>query len=220
MPETAPRVVPHLVEALAKSTEDRRNAIDALFWFGGDAAPAVPALRDVLSNGQWFERRRAARTLGAIGTDARSCVPELRVQLRDEHEAVREAARAALISLGEAYGLPPSAVESWPERTSQPKPGRPRRTGSTLTPRTRTSATCSTRTWQRNACSKAGRAEIVSLLGPPHTNDRWCLLYHLKSSIGSWAGGGPIENEKRRHVVAGDPPRSAAPSRAVYVYPE
>lgn len=100
MPETAPRVVPRLVEAVAKRTEDRGRAIDALFWFGEDAAPAVPALREVLSHGQWFERRPAARTLGAIGTEARSCMPELRLQLRDEHEAVREAARAALVALG------------------------------------------------------------------------------------------------------------------------
>jgi HEAT repeat protein len=221
MPETAPRVVPHLVEVLAKRMEDRSNAIDALFWFGGDAAPAVPALREVLSNGQWFERRRAARTLGAIGTQARSCVPELRLQLRDEHEAVREAARAALVSLGETDGLPPSVVDSWPERTFSAKAWQatPYWIDSHTTNENQRYVFYKDLAKKRLLEGKPG-AEIVSLLGPPHTNDRWCLLYHLKSSIGSWAGGGPIENQNAATWWLEIPLDQQRRARAVYVYPE
>jgi hypothetical protein len=221
MPDTAPRVVPRLVEMVAKSTEDRGSAIDALFWFGEDAVPAVPALRDVLSHGQWFERRRAARTLGAIGTAARSCAPELRMQLRDEHEAVREAARAALISLGETNGLPPSVVDGWPERTFSAKAWQ-------ATPYWIDSHTTNENqryVFYRDLAKKRlveGKPaeEIVSLLGPPHTNDRWCLLYHLKSSIASWAGRGPIANENDATWWLEIPLDRQRRARAVYLYPE
>jgi len=221
MPETAPRVVPRLVEAAAKRTEDKRSAIDALFWFGEDAAPAVPALREVLSNGQWFERRRAARTLGAIGADARSCVPELRLQLQDEHEAVREAARAALVALGETDALPPSVVDSWPERRFSPEAWQ-------ATPYWIDSHTTNENqryVFYKDLAKKRlleGKpaAEIVSLLGSPHTNDRWSLLYHLRSSIRSWAGGGPIENENAASWWLEIPLNQQRRARAVYLYPE
>jgi HEAT repeat protein len=221
MPETAPRAVPRLVEAVAKRTEDRGSAIEALFWFGEDAAPAVPALREVLSHGQWFERRRAARTLGAIGTEARSCIPGLRLQLRDEHEAVREAARAALVALGETDDLPPSVVESWPERRFAPEAWQ-------ATPYWIDSHTTNENQRyvfykdlaKRRLLEGKSAAEIVSLLGPPHTNDRWCLLYQLKSSIASWAGRGPIENENAATWWLGIPLDRERRARAVYIYPE
>jgi len=221
MPETAPRVASRLVEAVAKRTEDRGSAIDALFWFGEDAAPAVPALRAVLSHGQWFERRRAARTLGAIGTEARSSMPELRLQLRDEREAVREAARAALVALGETDDLPPSVVDSWPERKFSPETWQ-------ATPYWIDSHTTNENQRyvfykdlaKRHLLEGKPAAEIVSLLGPPHTNDRWCLLYHLKSSIASWAGGGPIENENAATWWLEMPLDRERRVRAVYLYPE
>jgi HEAT repeat protein len=221
MPEAAPRAVPRMVEALAKRPEDRSNAIDALFWFGDHASLAVPALREVLSNGQWFERRRAARTLGAIGAAARSCLPELRLQLRDEHEAVRETARAALLSLGEADGLPPSLVDSWPERTFSPEAWQ-------ATPYwidSRTSNENQRYIFYRDLAKTRllegkPEAEIVALLGPPHTNDRWRLLYHLKSSIESWAGRGSIENENAATWWLQIPLDQQGRARAIYVYPE
>lgn len=221
MPEMAPRVVPRLAEAMAKRTEDKRTAIDALFWFGEDAAPAVPALREVLSHGQWFERRRAARTLGAIGTNARSSMPELRLQLGDEHEAVREAARAALVALGETNDLPPSVVDSWPERRFSPDAWQ-------ATPYWIDSHTTNENQRyvfykdlaKRKRLKGKPAAEIVLLLGPPHTNDRWCLLYHLKSSIGSWAGGGPIENQNAATWWLQMPLDGERRVRAVYIYPE
>ena len=189
MPETAPRVVPRLVEAMAKRTEDRRSAIDALFHFGEHAAPAVPALREVLSNGQWFERRLAARTLGAIGTEARSCVPELRLQLRDEHEAVREAARAALIALGETDDLPLSVVDGWPERRFSARAWQ-------ATPYWIDAHTTNEnqryvfyKDLARRRRSRASQLQRSYRCSPTAPNDRWCLLYQLKSSV-SWAAGG------------------------------
>jgi len=213
MPETAPRVVPHLVEVLAKRMEDRSNAIDALFWFGGDAAPAVPALREVLSNGQWFERRRAARTLGAIGTEARSCVPELRLQLRDEHEALREGgqSRARLVGrnrrlaaigcrqLARAHilsqGLAGHAVlDRLPHHEREPAlrvlqgPGEE-------TPARRQAGS-------RDRLVARPTAHQRPLVSPvsPQVVDR---------IVGGW---GTDREPECRYVVAGDPPRSAAAS--------
>jgi HEAT repeat protein len=213
MPETAPRVVPRLVKTMAKRTEDRGNAIDALFWYGEDASPAVHALREVLSDGEWPDRRRAARTLGATGAAARSCIPELRLQLRDEHEAVREAARATLVALGETDDFPPSVVDSWPERRFSPEAWQ-------ATPYWIDSHTTNENQRfvfdkdleKRRLLEGKPEAEIVSLLGPPHTNDRWRLLYHLKSPVpfaenaATWWLEIPLDQERR--------------ARVVYLYPE
>jgi hypothetical protein len=220
MPDTAPRVVPRLVEAVAKWTEDRGSAIDALFWFGEDAAPAVPALREVLSHGQWFERRRAARTLGAIGTEARSCMPELRLQLQDQHEAVREAARAALVALEETEDLPPSVIDGWPERrfSSKAWQATPYWIDSHTTDENQRYVFYKNLARRRLVEGKTA-AEVVSLLGPPHTLDRWCLLYELKSSI-SWASVGPRENENAATWWLEIPLDREHRARAVYLYPE
>jgi HEAT repeat protein len=221
IPGTAPRAVPRFVDAMAERTEDRSNAIDALFWYGAAAAPAIPALRDVLSHGQPFERRRAARTLGAIGAEARSCIPELRMQLRDVHEAVRETARASLVALGEKGDLPPSVIDSWPERRFS-------RRAWQATPYWVNSHTTNENQRyvfykdlaRRHLLEDKPAAEIAALLGPPHTNDRWRLLYHLKSSIASWAGGGPIESENAATWWLEISLDSEGRALAVYLYPE
>jgi HEAT repeat protein len=196
IPGTAPRAVPRFVDAMAGQTEDRLAAMDALFWYGPEAAPAAPALCGVLSHGLPPESRRAARTLGAIGAEARSCIPELRKQLLDAHEAVRETARASLVALEERDDLPPSVVDSWPERRFS-------RRAWQATPYWIDSHTTNENQryvfykdlMRRRLVERKTAAEIEELLGPPHTKDRWRLLYHLKSSIASWAGAGPIENE-------------------------
>lgn len=221
MPETAPRVVPRLVEAMAKRAEDKRSVIDALFWFGEDAGPAVPALCEALSKGEWFERRRAARTLGAIGPEARSCVPELRLQLRDEHEALREAARAALIALGEGDGLPSSVVDGWPERRFSTGAWRatPFRIDSHTTNENQRYVFYKDLAKRRLLAGKP-EVEIVSLLGPAYTDDRWCLLYHLKSSIMPSTGGAPIEGEKAATWWLEIPLDRQRRARAAYLHPE
>jgi hypothetical protein len=73
---------------------------------------------------------------------------------------------------------------------------------------------------QRRLLEGKPAAEIVSLLGAPHTNDRWSLLYHLKSSIASWAGKGPIENENAATWWLEIPLDRERRARAVYIYPE
>lgn len=143
------------------------------------------------------------------------------MQLRDTHEAVREAARAALISLGETDGLPPSVVDSWPERTFSAKAWQatPHWIDSQATNENQRYVFYKDLARKHRLEGRPG-AEIVSLLGPPHTNDRWCLLYHLKSSIGSWAGGGPIENENAATWWLEIPLDQQRRARAVYVSPE
>jgi HEAT repeat protein len=196
IPGTASTTVPRLVHAIATRPEDRSNALEALFWYGAAAAPAASAVCDVLSHGKRSERRRAARALGAMGAEARSCIPELRSQLRDANEGLRETARASLVALGEASDLPQSVVDTWPEREFSPPAWRatPYWTDSQTTNANQRYVFYRDLSRRRLVEGKAA-AEIEALLGPPHTKDRWRLTYHLKSSIASRADAGPIESD-------------------------
>jgi len=154
----------------------------------------VSNLCAVLSDGPPYARRRAARALGAIGPEARSCLPELRVQLRDQHEAVREPARASLIALGDTADLPPSVVDSWRRFSPQAWRATPYWIDAQTTNENQRSVYYKDLV-RRRLVERKLALEIESLLGPPHNDDRCCLTYHLKSSIASWAGRRPIENE-------------------------
>ena len=148
-------------------------------------------------------------------------MPELRLQLGDEHEAVREAARAALVAFGKTNDLPPSVVDSWPERRFSPDAWQatPYWTDSHTTNENQRYVFYKNLAKRKRLKGKPA-AEIVLLLGPPHTNDRWRLLYHLKSSIGSWAGGGPIEKQNAATWWLEIPLDQQRRARAVYLYPE
>ena len=63
---------------------------------GEDAEPAVPALIDLLENGDVHDRRLAALTLGEIGPAAEDAIPALLEAVDDEDEGVVEMALAAL----------------------------------------------------------------------------------------------------------------------------
>lgn len=210
IPSTAASAVPRLLRALEARPEDKLDVIEALYWYGPQAAPAVPALCATLSLGQPAERRRAARTLGAVGVEAQACLPALRMELQDEREAVRETARASLVALGDTGQLPPSVVESWPERSFTPEAWR-------ATPYwidADTTLTNQRYVFYRDLARRGlleGKpaADIQALLGPPHTNDRWCLLYHLKSPLASEKGNTaatwwleiPLDGERRATAV-------------------
>jgi hypothetical protein len=81
---------------------------------------------------------------------------------------------------------------------SHPRHGRPLHTGSTLTRRMRTSASCSTKTWKRDAFLRASRRR----------RSYRCSAHRTPTTAGAFC---PVRR-KRRHVVAGDPPRSGAAS--------
>jgi HEAT repeat protein len=49
-----------------------------------------------LSSTSWHVRRKAARGLRDLGSEAREAVPRLEILLRDQHARVREAAAWAL----------------------------------------------------------------------------------------------------------------------------
>ncbi len=210
IPGTAPSAIPRLLRALQTRPEDKLDVIEALYWYGPQAAPAVPAICATLSLGQPAERRRAARTLGAIGAEAQPCLPALRMHLQDEREAIRETARASLVALGDTGPLPPSVVESWPELSFTPEAWR-------ATPYwidAQTTLVNQRYVFYRDLARRGllehkPAAEIEALLGPPHTNDRWLLLYHLKSPVApakgdtaaTWWLEIPLDRERRATAV-------------------
>ena len=124
-------------------------------------------------------------------------------------------------SLGETEALPPTVVDSWPDRRFSPEAWQ-------ATPYWIDSHTTNENQRyvfyrdlaKRGLLQKKTASEIVSLLGPPHTNDRWCLLYVLKSSIASWAGAGPRENENAATWWLEIPLDRQRRARAVYLRPE
>lgn len=115
---------------------------------------------------------------------------------KDPNEGLRETARASLIALGEAGDLPPSVVDTWPEREFSPAAWKamPYWIDAHTTDANQRYVFYRDLSRRRLIEGKPATA-IEASLGPPHTKDRWCLTYHLKSSIASWAGPGPIERE-------------------------
>jgi hypothetical protein len=107
------------------------------------------------------------------GAAARSCIANLRLLLRDEFEAVRKA-RAALVWPGVSDDLAPSVIDGWPERRFSARAWQA--TPYWIGPNTTNE---SQRYVYKNLARRRGRlldgrtaAEILSLLGPPHTDDR------------------------------------------------
>ena len=75
-------------------------ALKVLTAFGAEAAPAVPALRQLLMDQNVLVRQEAARTLGAIGPKARAALPALLAALKDKEPAMRAAAAEGLRGIG------------------------------------------------------------------------------------------------------------------------
>ena len=74
----------------------RLYAATVLGSMGEDAAPAVPALLDLLKAGNVHDRKLAALTLGEIGPAAGDAIPDLLEAANDEDDDVSDLAIAAL----------------------------------------------------------------------------------------------------------------------------
>ncbi len=81
------------------------DAERAAVLLGGIGEPALPALRELLGNEAAEVRRRAARGLGEMGTLARPAVEELSRAAEDGDDGVRAAARSALERIGGEPGV-------------------------------------------------------------------------------------------------------------------
>lgn len=89
------------IEVLMQKLRDqdqfvRIHAATLLGLRGDEAEPAVPALVELLENGNIHDRRLAALTLMEIGPAAEEAVPSLLEATDDEDEGVVEMALAAL----------------------------------------------------------------------------------------------------------------------------
>lgn len=94
--------VPYLIAAIGNQRTAYWACL-ALGEIGPDAAPAVPAVMQVLAKDPRAEvRREAAMTLGAIGPAAASAVPVLTRSLEDREYGVRMGAVFALGRIGPA----------------------------------------------------------------------------------------------------------------------
>ena len=96
--------VPELIEVLkaaAMSPILATRAAMALAAVGGDAADAVPALREALSVKNEKLQEQAAHAVGAIGPAAAPAVPDLTQLLTSKIGTVRASAAEALGQLGE-----------------------------------------------------------------------------------------------------------------------
>jgi HEAT repeat protein len=115
-PEARP-AVPALIKALKRGGNQtnvrgfyvtiQETAALALGRASAGTAEGVPALTAFLEGAGTAERREyAARALGAVGSEARPAVPQLRPLLKDPSDVVREAAEQALQMI-EAGQSPP-----------------------------------------------------------------------------------------------------------------
>lgn len=111
---TAEAVLPVLIELLehpgpwgGQGWCVRFRAAEALGRIGADAKPAIPALREALTDDHEDVREAAAEALGKIAPAAKEVAPALERALKDEDKFVRCAAGAALAKLGlPGKGLP------------------------------------------------------------------------------------------------------------------
>jgi len=83
---------------------ERGHAIEALAKRGEEAAPAVPALTQCLSDRYLSNRECAITALGRIGKPAECAIPALEKLLGDEHPEVRDRANLALGRIRRAVG--------------------------------------------------------------------------------------------------------------------
>jgi len=89
------------VEKLIANLQDadqvvRIHAATILGLMGEDAEAAVPALIELLSNGDIHDRKLAALSLGEIGPSAVEAIPALFAAVEDEDAALAEMAEEAL----------------------------------------------------------------------------------------------------------------------------
>ena len=119
-----------------------------------------------------------------------------RLEPRSSHWGKQTTCRHRLSTVGQSVG-------------SQPRHGKPLRIGSMLTRRMRTSVTCSTGTWQLDACSRASRQQRsyrCSANRTPTIAGASCIT----SSHPFVDRQGADRDSERRYVVAADPPRSGS----------
>jgi HEAT repeat protein len=99
--------LPALLSALADSDSDVRAwAAQDISDMGEGAATAVPRLRVMLHSPDPGSRGSACNALGVIGSAARGALPDLRNARNDSSPEVRQAARAAVVSIERAEALP------------------------------------------------------------------------------------------------------------------
>jgi hypothetical protein len=112
-------------------------------------------------------------------------------------------------------------VDEWPRREFSPQgwQATPYWTGPSFQPDKQRFAFYRDMT-ERHLLDKKSADEIRRLLGPPHTQDRWCLLYLLKMSMGRSPGGGLIEIENAATWWLQIPLDHDQRARAVVIYPE
>ncbi|MBI3944726.1 MAG: HEAT repeat domain-containing protein [Armatimonadetes bacterium] len=112
----AEAVVPMLVGHVQRATGDElHHAAKILRELGPAAAPAVPALIEVLGDREWQERRQCAiEVLGRIGPAAEPAVPALVAMLRDTLQSTRVV--RALRGIGSRAALPALIAASQDER--------------------------------------------------------------------------------------------------------
>jgi len=97
--------IPRLVKALGDSRADVRNEASVTLVEIGPAV--IPALAAALSGNDFRLQLKACETLGQLGTDAASTVPELLKHLKDDNELV---VRAATTALGEIHAEPTTVL--------------------------------------------------------------------------------------------------------------
>lgn len=97
--------VPWLVKALA-DPETMGTAANALGRLGPGAAPAVPALRQLVAAqaSEGWSRRQAVRSLGLIGNAAQAAAPECLHLLTGDDPETRVEAAIALLAFGRDTG--------------------------------------------------------------------------------------------------------------------
>ena len=83
-------------------------AADGLGKFGARAKEAVPALIDILRNGDESNSVRAARALGNIGPDARAAIPALSEWAKGKGETERSVATEAIKKIDSSAAGKPS----------------------------------------------------------------------------------------------------------------
>jgi hypothetical protein len=113
--EPQPLAISVTVKPLAEWTE-QETSMDALGRIG---APAVPALVQVLENGDGATRLKVVETLGRMGEDAKEAVPALIRLLDDADPDVRKAATRSLGRIGPAAS---DAVPALVRRLLEPEP--------------------------------------------------------------------------------------------------
>ena len=111
-----PQDISALVQALVEGNEqERRAAVEQLIAMGPEAAEAIPALTQALSNQDQAVRQIVAEVLGIVGPQATTqAIPALIQALGDSSESVRLTAAEALSTItGQNFGLDAALWQQW-----------------------------------------------------------------------------------------------------------